>query len=171
MSLPRSRAGYQYILVFQDAFTKWVECVPLRVATDKKIETSFREVIVNRWGVPQVLLTDNGTEFVNRTLQALAVEYEIVHTTAPPYHAQANPVERENRVLNTMIISYVDKDHRTWDQHLAEFRFAYNTACHSSLGASPAFLNFGKGPPPINTCFKNVLKRSSLPNFNTQLQT
>ena len=110
-SLPRSRAGYQYILAFQDSLTKWVECVPLRVVTGKKIETSFREVIVNRWGVPQVLLTDNGTEFVNKTLQALAAGYEIVHTTTPPYHPQANPVERVNRVLKTMIISYIDKDH------------------------------------------------------------
>ena len=55
-----------------------------------------------------------------------------------------------------MIISYIDKDHRTWDQHLAEFRFAYNTACHSSLGTSPAFLNFGRDPLPINSLRKRA---------------
>ena len=63
--LPRSRSGFQYVLVLQDLFTKWVECIPLRSATGGKIEASFREFIINRWGTPQVLLTDNGTEFVN----------------------------------------------------------------------------------------------------------
>jgi len=48
-----------------------------------------------------------------------------------------------------MIISFIDKDHREWDRHLAEFRFAYNTAHHSSLGASPAFRNLGRELVPI----------------------
>ena len=148
---PRSRAGYQYILVIQDMFTKMIECTPLRSATGIKIRNAFLELVVNRWGAPQVLLMDNGTEFVNGTLRSLAHEYNIHHTTTPPYHPQANPVERVNRVLKSMIISYVGNDHRTWDEHLAEFRFAYNTAYHSSLKTSPAFLNYGRDPEPMNS--------------------
>ena len=48
--LPRSKIGFQYILVIQDLFTKWKEVIPLRVATGKKIESAFRECILNRWG-------------------------------------------------------------------------------------------------------------------------
>ena len=121
--LPRSRLGFQYILVIQDLFTKWVETVPLRLATGKKIESAFRERILNRWGSPKVLLTVNGTEFVNGVLRQLADEFNIKHTTTPPYYSQANPVERVHRILKTMIISYIEKDHNTWDQHLSEFQF------------------------------------------------
>ena len=96
--LPRSKTEFQYILVIQDLFTKWVKVIPLRVATGKKIESAFRECILNRWGTPQVLVTDNGTEFVNNTLLHLAKECSIFHTTTPPYHPQANPVERVNSV-------------------------------------------------------------------------
>ena len=156
--LPRSRLGFQYILVIQDLFTKWVEIVPLRLATGKKIESAFRERILNRWGSPKVLLTDNGTEFVNGVLRQLAAEFNIIHTTTPPYHPQANPVERVNRILKTMIISYIEKDHNTWDQHLSEFQFAYNSAYHTSLKSSPAFLNFGRDPVPTNSLRKRIDK-------------
>ena len=50
-----------------------------------------------------------------------------------------------------MIISYVGNNHRPWDEHLAEFRFAYNTAYHSSLKTSPAFLNYGRDPEPVSS--------------------
>ena len=90
---PRSKAGYQYVLVIQNLFTKWVECVPLLSANGSKIKDSFKELIIDRWGAPQVLLTDNGTEFINSTLRWLAQEYNILHTTTTPYHPQANQVE------------------------------------------------------------------------------
>jgi len=138
-------------LVIQDLFTKWIECSPLRKATGKKIRELLDELAVNRWGAPRILLTDNGNEFINRELQAFAGEYGIIHTTVPPYQPQANPVERVNRMLKTMITAFLENDHREWDVHLTEFRFAYNTAYHTSLQDTPAFLNFGREPQPVNT--------------------
>lgn len=149
--LPRSKAGFIYVLVIQDLFTKWVECRALRAANGKNIKETLEDLVLSRWGTPKFLLTDNGTEFINRTLRDFAGEHGITHTTVPPYHPQANPVERVNRVLKTMIISYLDRDHREWDVHLNDFRFAYNTAHHSSIGASPAFLNLGRELEPTQS--------------------
>jgi len=139
--LPRSKAGFQYILVIQDLFTKWVECRALRSATAIKIRETLEDLVISRWGVPKFILTDNGTEFVNKIIKSFAEENKITHTTVPPYHPQANPVEQVNKILKTMIIFFIEKDHREWDRYLSKFRFAYNTAFHSSLGTSPAFLN------------------------------
>ncbi|XP_036146753.1 uncharacterized protein LOC118646913 [Monomorium pharaonis] len=147
--LPTSKAGHSYLLVLQDFFTKWVECCPLRKATGKRIREAIEELVIYRWGTPCVLLTDNGTEFVNREIQALTQRCSIHHATVPPYHPQANPVERVNRVLKTMITAFVDGDHREWDAHVHEFRFAYNSTHHTSLQATPAFLNLGREPPPV----------------------
>jgi len=121
---------------------------PLRKATGKKIREVIDELVINRWGTPRELLTDNGTEFVNKDLRAFAEEPGIAHSTIPPYHPQANPVERVNRVVKTMITTFLENDHREWDLHLDEFRFAYNTAFHTSLG-TPAFLNLEREPRPI----------------------
>ena len=57
---------------------------------------AFEELIVNRWGCPWVLLTDNDTEFSNRLVTERLDEYGTLKSTIPPYHAQANPVERVN---------------------------------------------------------------------------
>jgi len=44
-----------------------------------------------------------------------------------------------------MIIAFLEQDHRDyWDVHLKDFHFAYNTAHHSSIGASLAFVNLGR---------------------------
>lgn len=67
---------------------------------------------------------------------------EIAHTTKPVYHGQSDPTERVNRVLKTMIVSFLTKDHRDWDQHLPKFRFVYNTAVNNTLNVFSQFLNF-----------------------------
>ncbi|XP_026830521.1 uncharacterized protein LOC113563294 [Ooceraea biroi] len=148
--LPRSKGGFQYLLVIQDLFTKWVEYRALRAATGPKIVEALHDLVLSRWGTPAVILTDNGTEFVNRVMRQFAEDNGITHTTVPPYHPQDNPVERVNRVFKTMITAFIDLDHREWDMHLADFRFVYNTAFHTSLGTSPAFLSLGREPKPPN---------------------
>ena len=95
-----------------------------------------------------MLLTNNGTEFANRMVTDRLTEYGIVQSTIPPYHAQANPVERVNRNLRAMINSFLKEDHRDWHLHLVELGFALNTAVYSSLGVSPAFMNFERNPTP-----------------------
>lgn len=47
-----------------------------------------------------------------------------------------------------MIVAFIERDDREWDLHLPSFRFAYNTAFHSSLGTSPAFLNLERELTP-----------------------
>ena len=115
----------------------------MRKADAKSVLKVFDELIINRWGCPCVLLTDNGAEFANKMMTDRLTEYGIVQSTIPPYHAQANPVERVNRNLRAMINSFLKEDHRDWDLHLVKLGFALNTAVHSSLGVSPSFMNFG----------------------------
>ena len=43
-----------------------------------------------------------------------------------------------------MIAQNIKKSQKTWDVHLAELQFAYNTANNSTTGFSPAYLNFGR---------------------------
>uniref|UniRef100_A0ABD2WS82 RNA-directed DNA polymerase n=1 Tax=Trichogramma kaykai TaxID=54128 RepID=A0ABD2WS82_9HYME len=83
---PRTARGNEYILVFVDEFTRWVEVIPIRKAN-----------------------------------------------------------------AQTRIIAYTEERHNTWDVHLPELTFAYNTATQESTKMSPAFLNMGRHPRPGNT--------------------
>ena len=148
MELPLSKGQYKYILVFQDLFTRWIELKPLRKADGKAVAKALEELIFFRWETPEYFLTDNGKEFDNQTLKEVLEESGVRHITTPPYHPQSNPVERSNRIIKTMIATFVSGDHRSWDAHLHEFRHAINTAIQSSLKTSPAFLNYGRQPRP-----------------------
>ena len=92
--------------------------------------------------------SNNGTEFKNRILDNYLEERGVTHTTIPPYWAQANPIERVNRTLKTMMVSFIEGNHRKWDEHIPELMFAYNTSVQESTGISPAFLNMGRNPTP-----------------------
>lgn len=117
--LPRSKSGFVHLLVMQDLFTKWIELEPLRAANGPKIALSLENCLITRWGCPRVIVSDNGTEFVNREISHFCSQYKIRQSTIPPYDAQANPVERVNRVLKTMIVAYLKQVHREWDLHLS----------------------------------------------------
>ena len=139
--LPTSRNRFSYLLVLEDLYTRWVKLVPLGRANAQAIITALEENIVFRYGAPQLFHTDNGTEFVNKALAEKLREYGIKHPTSPAYHPQANPVERVNRVVKTMISSFVKENHREWDVHLPKFRLAVNSAAHSSTKVSQERMN------------------------------
>ena len=155
--LCKSRRGYEYVLVFQDLFTRWVECVPLRKVKGEAVLKELVERVFLRYGTPEVFLSDNGTEFKNRVIDEYLAKKGVHHTTIPPYYPRANPVERVNRTLKTMIVSFVEESHQRWDEHLHELVFAYNTAKQSSTRLSPALLNYGRQPPPLSSAYREQL--------------
>lgn len=143
-AMPRSNKGFCYLVVFQDRLTKWVECRAVRKADGVSITRAFRELVVNRFGCPKTVITDNGTEFVNKLFRSQLAALGIHHQTTPPYTPQANPVERVNRVLKPMLAMYCEGNQRNWDEYLSELTLAINTCRHDSTGYTPAYLNFGR---------------------------
>ena len=141
--LPKSKHGFEYVLVFEDLFSRWVEVTPLRRANAKSILKELKERVILRFGTPEVFLSDNGTEFKNRAVAEYLKALGIHHSVTPPYHPQANPVERVNRTLKTRLIAYVEENHASWDENLPELVFSLNNAAHSSTELSPAMLNYG----------------------------
>ncbi|XP_044594051.1 KRAB-A domain-containing protein 2-like [Cotesia glomerata] len=148
--------GYSYLLVIQDLYTKWIELKPLRRATGATISEALEDLVILRWGAPKVLLSDNGTEYLNKDIRVLTERVGFHHMTTPPYHPQADPVERVNRVLKTMITAFIGNNHREWDKNIPQFRFAHNSAFHSSIQATPAFLNMGREPEATVTLRRDL---------------
>ncbi|XP_076300585.1 uncharacterized protein LOC143218903 [Lasioglossum baleicum] len=167
--LPRSSTGNTTLLVIQDRFTKWIELKPLRRATGPAITRAIRELVVLRHGCPNVLVTDNGRQFVGKELGKALNEWGVKHRRTPPYTPQCNPVERVNKVVKTMLSQYIGRSQRTWDEHYAEVAFAYNTAQHSAMGYPPAYLNTGRElVPPGSLRYKSGPRRAA--GLNEQLR-
>ena len=141
--LPRSQRGHRFLIVLQDVFSKWTELSPIGAATAKNVVSKMKEILL-RHGAPDVLISDNGTQFTSNLFRELAEDWRIDFETTAPFSPQSNPVERPNRVVKTMIAQFVKGRHTTWDNHLGEFQFALNTAVHESTGYTPAMLCLGR---------------------------
>lgn len=142
--LPRSKRGYVYILVVTDYFSKFSLFFPLRKATATTISQAIEDHVFMIFGVPQVLLCDNGTQYRSKEFRSLLQRYGIEPMFNPAYHAQVNPTERVNRVLKTMLASYVGPDHRNWAENLSKIACATRTAKHDTINVTPYFAHFGR---------------------------
>uniref|UniRef100_A0A8R1DGY3 AAA_12 domain-containing protein n=2 Tax=Caenorhabditis japonica TaxID=281687 RepID=A0A8R1DGY3_CAEJA len=72
---------------------------------------------------------------------------EIGHHRAIPHHRKGNgATERTFRTFHTVISKYINKEHSDWDTILPFTTFSYNNTVHSTTGATPFFLVFGRDP-------------------------
>jgi len=126
--LPRSKHGHTVLLVFFDHFSKWVELVPLRIATTAHLERSFTERILARFGVPKTFVCDNGTQFTSRSFKSFCKELGMTLQHTAPYSPQQNPTKRANRTVKTMISQYLDGEQSNWVALLPEISLAINSS-------------------------------------------
>ena len=159
LEVPRSLKNNHYLLVVQDYFTKWVEAIPLPDQTANRITRELTKLF-STYGQPEILHSNQGRNFesaiLSQTLQAFGVQKS--RTTA--YHPQGDGmVERFNRSLLQLLRSYVDTQD-DWEYYLPLVLYAYRTAVHSSTGASPFLLMYGR--LPCSTPFSKSL------SFDTQ---
>lgn len=145
---PKSLKGNRFLFVITDWFTKFVLVHPLREATTKPIIRFLKEQVFSIFGVPQVVLSDNGSQFISKEftsfLDSLQVQ-KLWHTAR--YHPQINPTERVNRVIGTALASYIKENHREWDKHIFDIAQAIRSASHDVTGVPPNFLMFGRHVP------------------------
>jgi hypothetical protein len=66
-SLAEGTGGYTHLLVAIDEFSKWIEVRPLNSIRSEQAVAFFTNII-HRFGVPNSIITDNGTQFtgINR---------------------------------------------------------------------------------------------------------
>lgn len=143
--LPASRQQNTYLLVVVCCFSKYVLLFPLRRATGKVIAQRLEDHVFLVHGIPQTVISDNGSQFVSHEVQALYAKYNIpqVHL-GPVYCPQVNTVERYNRTVITAVSSFVDNDHRTWDVNIHKIQFAMNTSVNESTSYTPFMLVYGR---------------------------
>lgn len=142
--LPRSTQGYRFIFVVQDCFSKFALLFPLRSATATAIKRIIEEHVFLMFSVPEHLICDNGVQFKSREFAKLCADYQVNILFTPYYHPQANPVERVNRVIKTMLSCYVAQNQRQWCKLLPRVGCAIRTATHEVLKLTPFFVNFGR---------------------------
>ena len=94
----------KYILVAVDYISKWVEAIATPTNDNKVVMNFLRKNIFSWFGVPRALISDGGSHFCNRPLEALLLRYGVKHKVATPYHPQTSgQTEISNRELKRIL--------------------------------------------------------------------
>ena len=141
---PRSSKSNQFILTLVDHFSKWAEAIPLRNHTAPTVARALMVHVFSKFGAPQQLLTDRGSEFESELFQELMKWMEIDKLRTTAYHPSCNGVvERFHRTLNSMLGKVVSESQRDWDERLPLVLSAYRATPHESTGMTPNKLFLG----------------------------
>jgi len=149
---PKGSKQNTYLFVVVDYFTKYVEMFPLRIAKAETITEKLWSVCC-RWGLPRVILSDNGTQFTSKHYSDWCNAINIKPFYISAYHPQANATERYNQTIKSMIVATIDKC-KQWDIYIPEIAFALRTAVNDSTGFTPAMMNTGR---EFRTPFDNLV--------------
>jgi hypothetical protein len=80
-----SSNGFTWIITTTDYFTKWVEAIPTKHATDKVVMDFLEDRIITWFGVPAKITIDNAKAFSSIDLSSLCFKYGIVLSHSSNY--------------------------------------------------------------------------------------
>jgi hypothetical protein len=144
---PRVVGGYRYLFVAIDKFTKWPEATPV-VNITQGAAVAFLKSIVCRFGVPNRIITDNGTQFTSRIFQEYCEDIGTQLCFASVAHPRSNgQAERANaeilRGLETRTYDCLKKHGANWVSELSSVLWGNRTTPSRATGETPFFLVYG----------------------------
>lgn len=161
--LPKTKAGFDAILVFVDRLTKYVHIAPTTTkCTTKAGADLFVQHIFCNHGLPLETISDTGPQFASKYAHALADRISINWNMSTAFHPQTDgQTERMNRTVEDMLRHFVSPTMTDWDELLVHVQFAINNAWQESVQNTPCYLNLGCHPRTQHICSKPLLVLSA----------
>ena len=133
----------QNFLIVIDVHSKWIEAFP---ATSPSTSVTIELLcpLFAQFGLPETIVTDNGSCFISADFQHFLTMNGIKHITSAPYHPSTNGLaERAVQIVKKGLKKVTEGSIRS---QIANVLLAYRTTPHSTTGSTPASLLFGRNP-------------------------
>ncbi len=113
------------ILIVIDSHSKWIEAYPTNSATSSTVIQIARTLFA-QFGLPETLVTDNGSCFVSEEFETFLTNNGIKHISSAPYHPATNGLaERAVQIVKKGLKKVTAG---TMEERLAEVLMAYKTS-------------------------------------------
>lgn len=130
--------GSMFFIII-DAYSKWIEVFKTSTSTSEVTIEKFRQAFATH-GIPDVLVTDNGTCFTSHKFSTFTSENGILHVKTSPYHPASNGLaERAVRIFKEGM-KKMDKSNGSLMTKLQRFLLNYRTTPQTTTGVAPAEL-------------------------------
>ena len=170
---PKTVGNKKYLLVGIDYFTKWVEAESLANIRDVDAKRFIWKNIVTRFGVPHVLISDNGLQFDNKMFRRYCGKLGIINRYSTPAYPQGNgQAEAINKVIVSGLKKMLDDAKGKWVEELPHVLWMYRTTPRRSIGETPLSMTYGaKAIIPLETGFPMSRTSSFNPRDNDEQLT
>lgn len=147
VSLPESNS-FTAICVMVDPLTKMARFEPCTNEVDAPaLAEIFVRRIVSQFGVPEIVLSDRGPQFISSFWRSLLARIGAQLRLSTAYRPQTDgQTEIVNGWLGQYLRSYSSYQQDDWADFLPLAEFAYNAAEHASTKVSPFFAMYGFNP-------------------------
>ena len=127
-----------------DYFSKWVVAEAFSSINDRDVTQFIWKNIVCRFGIPRLIVFDNGPQFDNRVYRNFCQELKIQNLYFTPWYLQSNGLAKaSNKTLLTVPKKRLDSTKGKWVDELPEVLWAYRTIARRSTGISPFAITYG----------------------------
>ena len=140
--LPLTMKGHKFILVVVCQFSKWVETFPMVDQNTITIADIIVMQIICRYGLMDVIVSDNGSVFVSELAKQIYALLGIKRLTTAPYHPPGlGGVEIVNRTLKVTLPIWLSENQDDWDLLHKYFDYAMNISYHTTIQETPFYVN------------------------------
>lgn len=128
--------------------TKYLVTAPMADKSAKQVAKAIFEHFILIYGPLKEILTDRGTEYKNELMSEICKLMSINQRTSTAHrHQTVGAVERNHRVLNEYMRSYLDGKYDDWEKQIKYYTLCYNISKNTCFNFkfSPYELIFGRG--------------------------
>ncbi|XP_022859011.1 uncharacterized protein LOC111379805 [Olea europaea var. sylvestris] len=139
-----TRGELKFVAVAVEYFTKWVEAEPLATISEPKLRSFIWTSMICRFGIPKVLITDNGRQFDNAQFKNFCSNLGVDHRLTSVSHPQSNGlVEVTKRIILQDLRTRIGDARGFWPDELPSILWMYITSHITATGETPFMLDFG----------------------------